>query len=221
MTGNKEKQWRDKLEEIRQMKINIFGLFLERFEREQRNNIYQALEKLEIKEIPLVHIRDDMDKEELDLLFNKYKTRYFTIHEEHFNIIDKWQDFEKYLFLEMNTDNFIADNVRVEKIGGFCVDLAHYQKQKDRQTIDYNYIFERRHKQNLFKCNHLSGYSFKDMEDLHYANSKKDFDYLKNLPDFVFGEVMAIEIDNSIKEQLKLGEYIVRLLGSSYCNIIK
>jgi hypothetical protein len=41
----------------------------------------------------------------------------------------------------MNTDNIVAENVKVEKIGGFCVDLAHYQKQKDMKTIDYKYIY--------------------------------------------------------------------------------
>ncbi len=212
LTGNKDKDWQDKIEEIRQMKIDCFALFLSRFTPRQRIKIYKELAALSVREIPLVHIRDDMAKEELALLFEKYKSRYFTIHEEHFNVLDKWPGFEKYLFLEMNTDDFVADNVRVENIGGFCVDLAHYQKQKDEQTADYDYVFKRRHREHLFKCNHLSGYSFEKRQDLHYPEGRKDFDYLKKLPDFVFSRLIAIEIDNPIKEQLKFRPYIIRLL---------
>ncbi len=212
ITGNKQEHYLDKIREVRERNINRVALFLECFKLDQRKNIYNELKKSKIKEIPLVHIRDDMDKSELDFLFNNYKSRYFTIHENHFDILYKWKGFEKNLFLEMNTDNIVADNVEVEKIGGFCIDLAHYQKQKDRETVDYEYVYQRKENKSLFKCNHLSGYSFKEMEDLHYVKNKKYFEYIKNLPEFIFGDVIAIEINNSIKDQIKFREYIEKLI---------
>ncbi len=212
ITGNTDEHYLDKLREIEKRNINRTALFLECFILEQRKNIYNELKNSQIKEIPLVHIRDDMDKSELEFLFNNYKSRYFTIHEDHFNVLSKWKGFEKNLFLEMNTDNIVAENVKVEKIGGFCVDLAHYQKQKDRKTVDYDYVYNRRKEPELFKCNHLSGYSSEKMEDLHWVNNEKDFDYLKKLPKFVFGDCLGIEINNSIEEQLKFKEYILKLI---------
>ncbi len=124
------------------------------------------------------------------------------------------QKFKKNLFLEMNTDNVVAENVHVEDIGGFCVDLAHFQKQKNKKTVDYEYVYKRRKNTDLFKCNHLSGYSFKEMNDLHYVQDKKSFDYLSELPTFVFGDVIGIEIDNSIEEQIYYREYIFEILSN-------
>ena len=154
ITGDNDYHYKEKIEEIKIRNISEVALFLERFLLKQREDIYNKLEKSSIKEIPLVHIRDDMSREEIELLYNRYNSRYFTIHENHFDVLNKWKGFEKNLFLEMNTDDIVANNVKVEKIGGFCVDIAHYQKQKDRETIDYEYIYNRRDDKNLFKCNH-------------------------------------------------------------------
>ncbi|MGM0482556.1 MAG: hypothetical protein ACQEP6_01675 [Patescibacteria group bacterium] len=154
-----------------------------------------------------------MNKEELEFLHNSFGSIYFTIHEDHFDILDKWGEFKNNLFLEMNTDNTVADNVKVEEIGGFCIDLAHYQKEKDRKTVDYDYVYERRNNPELFKCNHLDGYSFEEMMDLHYVKSIKDLEYIKVLPEFIFGDVIGIEIDNTIKEQLHFKEQIIKMLS--------
>jgi predicted hydrolase (HD superfamily) len=213
ITGDEDTHHIEKIEEIIKNKIECVSLFLQYLPVKKREKIYNKIENSTIKEIPLVHIGKDVEKKELSFLFKKYKTRFFTIHESDFNILSKWKGFYKYLFLEMSTDNIVAKNVKVERIGGFCVDLAHYQKQKDRRTIDYQYVYERRKEKSLFKCNHLSGYSSKEMTDLHYVESEKDFDFLKNVPDFVFGKVIAIEVNNSISDQLRFKDYIINLLS--------
>jgi hypothetical protein len=212
ITGNKDEHYLDKMREIKERNINRVALFLECFSLDQRKNIYSELKKSKIKEIPLVHIRDDMDRNELEVLFDNYKSTYFTIHENHFDVLSKWSGFERNLFLEMSTDNIVAENVDVDKIGGFCVDLAHYQKQKDKKTVDYDYVYNRRNEKNLFRCNHLSGYSLEEMTDLHWVNNESDFDYLKKMPRFVFGDCMAIEINNSIEDQLKFRKHISKLI---------
>lgn len=212
ITGDSNEECKKKLKSIKRIKVKKISLFLQHLPLDQRKEIYKEIAKIGIKEIPLVHISKNFNKDELSFLFNKYKSRYFTIHEDDFNVLSKWKGFYKYLFLEMSTDDIVAENVEVEKIGGFCVDLAHYQKQKDRNTIDYKYVYERRDNKNLFRCNHLSGYSFMEMEDLHYVESEKDFDYIKTLPEFVFSDVIAIEINNSIAEQIKFREHIKELL---------
>ncbi len=212
ITGENEKECKEKLEEIKEKRIEDVSLFAQYLLPEERENVYKGIAETDIKEIPLVHIGESFNKDELGFLFKRYKTRYFTIHESDFSVLSRWKNFWEHLFLEMSTDDIVAENVKVEKIGGFCVDLAHYQKQKDRNTVDYNYVYERRENKNLFKCNHLSGYSFKEMTDLHYIENKKDFDYIKNLPEFVFSNVIAIEVNNDINEQIKFKDYIKELL---------
>jgi hypothetical protein len=214
ITGDKDIHHIEKIEEAIKNKIDCVSLFLQYLPAKKREKIYNKIGDSTIKEIPLVHIGKDVEKKELYFLFQKYKTRFFTIHESDFDILSKWRGFYKHLFLEMSTDNIVAKNVKVEKIGGFCVDLAHYQKQKDRKTVDYQYVYDRRMKKNLFRCNHLSGYSHKEMMDLHCVKNEKEFDYLRNIPDFVFGEVVAIEVNNKIKEQIEFKNYIINLIST-------
>jgi hypothetical protein len=116
----------------------------------------------------------------------------------------------------MNTDDFVPQLVRVERVGGFCVDLAHFKIEVTNWSEEFEYIFERRATSHYFDCNHLSGYSKKDNTDLHIASSLKDFDYLKTLPKFIFGDTIAIEVDNSIAEQLKFKEYASKLLDNLF-----
>lgn len=215
ITGKEEKDWRNKLDEIGVLKIEEVALFLELYEKDQREKIYKALLDSKIKKIPLVHIRHDMDKDELKFLKNNYGTRYFTIHEINFqrNDIFKWKGFYKNLCLEMNFDNFVSKKVKVEKIDGFCVDLAHFKVGMETLNKDFEYVFDRKRFKKYFDCNHLNGWDAKINRDMHTIYDLSNFDYLKTLPEFLFGKIIALETFNSIKEQLEFKKYLVRLLN--------
>ena len=81
-------------------------------------------------------------------------------------------------------------------------------------TKEFEYTLRRKNVDKYFKCNHLSGYSYNTNTDNHYPRSPKAFDYLKTLPDFVFGDVIAMEIFRSIKEQIEYKKYILKLLNN-------
>lgn len=217
ITGSLQKDWQDKLQEITDFKIQEIALFLEIFEKEQRKKIYQALLTSNVKSIPLVHIRHDMTKDELQFLKDNYKTKYFTCHEENFvhDDIKKWQGFYKDIYLEMNFDNFVSKKVMVEKIGGFCIDLAHFKVGLEKLSKDFEYIFERKNKK-LFACNHLNGWNPERNIDMHTINNLLDFDYLKTLPEFIFGKYIALETFNSIKGQLAFKKYLIKLLSEKF-----
>ncbi|PKM91744.1 hypothetical protein CVU82_00875 [Candidatus Falkowbacteria bacterium HGW-Falkowbacteria-1] len=212
ITGENAKDCIAKINEVIKFKLSEVALFLERLSLDDRHKVYNYLRKSGIKNIPFVHLRDDMTKDEIKMLADLYKVKYFSIHENHFNIINNWRGFYKKLYLEMSTDNYVAPNVKVEKIGGFCVDLAHYKKQLVLENKDYEYVYKYKNKSKLFACNHLSGYDFKANVDMHVVKSKKDFLYLSELPDFIFGGLIAMEIDNSIREQLIYRDYALFLL---------
>lgn len=213
ITGFRDKDWQEKLQDLDKLHITTISLFLERFDQRQRKEIYRALLETKIKNIPFCHLRNDMEVEELVFLESRYKTKYFSIHEKGFGFIDKWPGFEKRLYLEMNADDYISEKVIVEKIGGFCVDLAHFKIAQSSWTKEFDYTLLKKGKVD-FRCNHISGYSSEKNSDIHYAKSLKDFDYLKTLPRFLFGPVMAIEVDNGIEEQIKFKKYLVKLFNS-------
>jgi len=50
------------------------------------------------------------------------------------------------------------------------------------------------------------------MEDIHLVKDLSAFDYLTTLPKYAFGKIIALEVDNSIEEQIKFREYVSRLL---------
>lgn len=210
ITGDKEWQWKSKLKELADFKITRASLFLERYTVTQRRKIYSKLLDSNISDIPLVHLKNDMTRDELSFLAKTYDP-YFTIHEDSFDYFKKWRGFLSALYLEMNYNNSVLSKVDVSRIGGFCIDLAHFKAAEERWVKEFEYIFRRKKIKKYFRCNHLSGYNFKNNEDTHTIKSPKSFDYLKTLPSFVFGDVIAIEVDNSIEEQLKCKEYIIKL----------
>lgn len=213
ITGEKDKDWQNKLNDLTKLKIEKVALFLERFDETQRKKIYRALLDTTVKKIPLCHIKNDMEIEELVFLESKFKTGYFAIHESGFGFLEKWKGFFKKLYLEMNTDNYVSPKVEVEKIGGFCVDLSHFKSAQTIWTKDFDYTYLRKFK-TQFACNHLNGYNTKSNTDLHTIKNVKDFDYLKTLPRFIFGKVIGLEINNNIIQQLKFKKYLAELLSN-------
>jgi len=217
ITGEKNIDWQSKLKEINKLKIDKVAVFLERFDEKERDNFYRFLLKSTIKKVPFVHLRDDVTNEEIKFFIDKFKTDCFNIHEEHFECLDKWKDFWSKLYLEMNYDSQITKKVKVRKIGGFCIDLAHFKSAVARGAKEAHYIHSRKHKIK-FTCNHLGGYSPEKMHDLHIIKNLKDFDYLITLPKYVFGKIIALEVDNSIKEQILFRKHVSKLLDNYLSN---
>jgi hypothetical protein len=215
ITGEENIDWQNKLEEINELKIEEVAVFLTRFDKKERDNFYRFLLKSSIKSIPFVHIRNDNNKEDLKFFIDNYKTRYFNIHEDGFEYLDQWQGYWDKIYLEPNYNDEMAKDVKVKKIGGFCIDLAHLKSAIARGTKEASYVFSNKDKIS-FPCNHLGGYSEEAKQDLHSATHFKQFDYLATLPKFVFGDTIAIELDNTIKEQIMYKDYIVELLNNYF-----
>ncbi|MFA5355515.1 MAG: hypothetical protein WC302_02200 [Candidatus Paceibacterota bacterium] len=214
ITGEGSLDWSRKLKEINSLEIKQICIFLSRFDKKERSNLYRLLLKSKIKEIPFVHLRDDMEAKELDFFINNYNTRFFNAHEDSF-LQDEWKDYRDKIYLEMDYNNKIEKAVEVKRAAGFCVDLAHFRASVARGTKEASYTYLKR-KGMRFGCNHIGGYDPAKMDDKHRITGLKDFNYLITLPKFLFGEVLAIEADNSIKEQLEFKEYIIKILNDYF-----
>jgi hypothetical protein len=211
ITGKEERDWKTKLKDLNELGITEAALFLEKFDQAQRKKIYRALLDTSLKNIPLCHIRNDMEVEELVFMETKFKTKYFTVHENSFSFLDKWPGFEKKIYLEMDYNDAVSNKVSISRIGGFCVDLSHFKAGQTKWSKEFKYTYFKKGKANFF-CNHLNGYSKKENKDIHNVKSLKEFEYLKSLPEFIFGKVIALEVENKIPEQIEFKKYLVRLL---------
>jgi len=212
LTGRNGKEVIKKINQAEELGITRAALFLEMVSPKGRKKVYKLLLKSNIKDLPLVHIRNDMSKKELEFLEKNFKSKCLTIHESSFKNLRKWEEHHKNLYLEMNFDNVIFSKVEVEKIGGFCVDLSHFKSAKERGVKEYDYVMKRKDNKKMFIGNHLNGYHEKGRRDIHTVKNVKQFDYLLTLPKFVFGKYIALEMFNSVEQQLKYKKYLQKLL---------
>jgi hypothetical protein len=212
ITGSTERDWESKLREIESHKIKRIALFLEMFKESQRKKIYLALLSSHIEKISQVHIGDDMERWELEFLEKKFKTKCFTIHESSFRHVGQWQGFYKKLYLEMNYDNRVPHNVDVNRIAGFCIDLSHFKVSEESWNREFEYILKREKIHRYFRCNHLNGYDYDRNKDVHRITNLNQFNYLKNLPNFLFGKYIALEVFNPIGQQIMFKNYLIKML---------
>ncbi len=214
LTGKTSDEIMEKISDCNNRYIKEASLFLEFLEKPEKEKVYSALLNSKIKSIPLVHIRHDMFSEELGFLKTKFKTKYFTLHEINFQHDDilRWKGFYKNLYLEMNFDDFVSKKVKVEKIAGFCVDLAHFKVGMETLNKDFDYVNARKENKKYFICSHLNGWNSKINRDMHTIHSFDNFDYLKTMPKFLLGKCVALETFNPIKEQLEFKKYLTKFL---------
>ncbi|MBU0470004.1 MAG: hypothetical protein KKA62_02300 [Nanoarchaeota archaeon] len=213
----KKSHWKEQLKEITKLNITKIALFPTTLGPKQRQRLYQELEKSSVKEIKLVHLRgNDFTKKELDYFYKKFNTRLFNGHECDFDkIYRNFPQYRKNLVLELDYDNKMKNKKEPNKGGGFCIDFAHLKVAKERKTIEYDYALKRL-KNTKFQANHLNGYGKSKKRDLHFVTNKNQFDYIKNLPKEVFGKVIGLELENSIKKQLEFKKYLVEILDRKF-----
>jgi hypothetical protein len=215
ITGFNNNDWQKQLDEVNELKLAEVAVFLSAFDKKERNHLYKFLLKSSIKRVPLVHLRDDTDASDIKFFAENFGTEYFNIHEPFFKILNQWKGYWEKIYLELNYNDEIPKDVDVDKIGGFCIDLSHLKTAIARGTKEAYYVSQNKNS-TRFRCNHLNGYDPKTKEDKHIVTDLKDFDYLITLPKYVFGEVIALEVYNSIKEQLEFKKYLVKILNEYF-----
>jgi predicted nucleic acid-binding protein len=214
--------WKDKIREIRELKIEEIALFPTCLNKEQRKTLYELLKQTSVKRIPFVHLRTDMDVEELEFLAKEYDTAIFNVHSEReYPIPKEWLVKFKELICIENTHTPLDEN-EVKNFAGICLDVAHLENLRILEPDKYAQQMEIINKFPI-KCNHISAikkeFSFIDEKkrklayDSHFMDNVFELDYLKNYPVKYFSEYCAIELENSISDQLEAIEYINRILG--------
>jgi hypothetical protein len=214
------KNWRDEIGEIEELGLKEVNIFLTGLIEKERGILYQDLKKIGITKIPFVHIRSDMDIWELDLLVNEFDTEAFNIHtQREFPLEHNLDKYKKLIFVE-NT-YFPLDENEIKEFAGICLDFSHLDSDRRFREDIYEQDIKMIEKYGC-GCNHISPQKMfpllnKEDKDInskhpHFFNSLSEFNYLKNYPRRYFSPYLAVEIENSIKEQLEAIEYIKSIL---------
>ncbi len=209
--------WKKKIEEVQNLGLKEVCLFPTCLDTEERKELYQLLKKTKIEKIPLVHLRGDMKVEELDYLVKNYKTEVFNIHSKHENPV--FHNYEKYkdvIYIELIFG--LLDEEEIKNYAGICLDLSHLENNRLLHPEIYKNNIESIEKYPC-GCNHVGPVRktpFETKDGLkyttHYLEDLSEFDYLERYPADYFSPIMGIEIENTIREQLKAKDYIVNLL---------
>ncbi|MDD4990424.1 MAG: hypothetical protein PHW31_03910 [Candidatus Pacebacteria bacterium] len=213
--------WQDKIKEIGELGLKKAAIFPTCLDKNQRQEMYELLEKTGLKEIPFVHLRSDMSPEELEYLIKKFNTQAFNIHTEKQWPLD--YDLLKYkpmIFVE--NAGFPLQTEEIEKFGGICLDFSHMENDRilfpERFKTQKDLL-----KKHKIGCNHIAAIGATQQLsedgtcvafDKHIFNELSEFDYLKNYPFGFFSNYTAIEVENSLSDQLKAIDYICKILNN-------
>jgi len=210
--------WRKKMEEAKKLKLKEVFVFLTALGRKERKEFYKLLKETEIEKIPFVHIRSDMELSELDYLIENYKTELFNVHtEKQYPFVYDCSKYKDIICIE-NIYAFRLNEKEIKDYAGICLDFAHLENIRLTNKKAYQHDVEVLEKYPI-KCNHISAIkkiSFLRKNimkyDSHYLEDLSELDYLKKYPSNYFSPFIAIELENSIKEQLEAKDYIIDLL---------
>ncbi|MFA6551788.1 MAG: hypothetical protein WCV41_04655, partial [Patescibacteria group bacterium] len=80
-TSVRGRDWREQFKEIKELDLKEAAFFPTCLRgRKAREKAYALIENSPIKTIPFVHLRADMDNEEIEYLMKNYGTKIFNIH---------------------------------------------------------------------------------------------------------------------------------------------
>lgn len=212
--------WKAQLKEVKELKLKEIAIFPTCLKEKERKKFYSLIEKTGIKSIPFCHLRSDMKIKELDYLINKFHTKAFSLHSlVEFPLLYNYSKYKNIIYIE-NVFSPLNEE-EIKSFGGISLDISHLEndrllhKEKFKKDLK---ILEK----HPIGCNHIS--AVKKVLSLegkgkekslrytsHRLESFSDLDYLKRYPKNYFSDIIAIELENSIKEQLLAKEYIINI----------
>ena len=212
--------WKDKIQEIKKLKLEKVALFLTGLEYRNidKKEVFTLLENTSIKEIPFVHLMNKNTPEDIKYLEKKFKSKVFNIHsEKKYPLKYDLSPFKKSIYIE-NIFRYVPDIKEIKQFAGVCIDISHLEIAKHNYPKIYEKTIEVLN-QTQCGCNHISAYKKNGIEDAryikkssHFFTNLSQFDYLLNYPEKYFSNLIALELENSISDQLKAKEYIYNLL---------
>jgi len=228
LTTTPGSDWRAKVEEIDKLGLKEIALFPTCLGPDDRKELYALIEKTGLKQIPHVHLRDDMESWEIDYFIKKFNTRVFNVHpnKDGLKFIKNNSKYRSLMYIENlytppAKENFKEEIFVENKLAGICGDLSHLKAEQLLYPDLYSETI------NLFEkypigCNHISAvtekpYLWKNgamIQDSHKLSDQKELDYLKEFPGKYFSDIVSIELENSFEQQLEVKKYIENIINS-------
>ena len=226
ITTTKGSDWHAMFAEATRLGLKECALFPTTLSEENRKEYFGLLEKSTIESCPFVHLRSDMTVGEIEYLANNFGTKVFNTHcGAEYPHLNDWSRHSDKIFIENVYNPYNPDEMK--DWAGICLDVSHLENDR-RLNPERFKSFTKALETYPIGCNHISGVGDKiringDGEqrfDTHRFDELSCFDYLINYPVKYFSKYCALEIENSLEEQLKAKEYILGLCPKNQSGLI-
>lgn len=227
LTTTPNSDWRGKIKEIDQLDLKEIALFPTFLKIDEREELYDLLEKTKLERILHVHLRDDHKDWELDYCISRWKSHLFNIHPN-----KAGSDFlrksprRKMIYVE-NLHCIDKHYLEAMRLGaGICIDFSHWQDQGLFQKHEGYDKFPDIIKDNKVGCCHISAiidapFEYVDpitgnkhqCQDDHTLSDFKQLNYIKNFLEYL-PEIVSIELENTFKEQLEVRKYLEKIINT-------
>jgi hypothetical protein len=219
--------WQSKIEELKNIKLSRFALFLTGIRPGEREYLFEKLETLSRVykfEIPFVHATSDMNDDEFKRLINTFGTECFNLHPLRCYPLkhNLSEDVKSRIYIENSTPTGELFDEDIESFAGLCLDLSHCEDARFYNQVAFNSILNVASK---FKvgANHLSSVlptahtisEGRPVRSSHIFSGLPTYDYVKKYPENFWGKFATIELDDSFSTQLVVKTYVERLLNES------
>jgi hypothetical protein len=216
ITTTKGSNWKDRLEEAKELGIKEVAFFLTTLDFPQRMEVYRAFFGAGIT-APVVHLRHDACTEEISFLIENFRTGIFNVHPEGERPLLYKKGISKYkkkIYLE--NSSCLPEEKDLKEWAGLCIDFAHWEDTRKRglnKFAEMKYLLSRYpagfgHISAIKETTHPDeGGLPEDRYDSHTLEKLSDLDYLKGYPLF-WCRYMAMELINGLKDQLEAIKYI-------------
>lgn len=226
LTTTAGSNWRDKIEEIKQLNLRELALLPTGLKPDERQTFYKMLETAGLVSAPYVHLRDDFTTEEIDYLVNRFQVKALSCHADPkgYALLDRLPKYNSITYVE-NFTNEEADKLFTQEyfvkhqISGLCLDLAHLEETRRTSQRHYKRLTSLIGDRYPVKVSHLSGVKssvlFKVFNKTyvdHSLDSLSDLVYLRQFPPQYFGKIIVLELENSFLEQLEIKKFLETII---------
>lgn len=219
ITTTSKSDWRAKLREAKELGLKEVALFLTCIDKRERQEFYRLLKKSGIQKTPFVHLRSDMTPQEIDWLMKNYGAKYFNIHsiKHHPNIYDL-SKYRRRIYMENNLQPIFHETANW---AGVCLDVSHFEDRRLRRQIALlndlkktlaTYPVGIWHLNAIMSKAKTDGRRSHHGYDQHFFTDLKQFDYCRRYKKYLPQYYIALELENTLAEQLEAKKYIQKLL---------
>lgn len=219
ITTTEGADWRTLVAEAAELGLTTAALFPTLLKPAERRELYEALEQTELQTLPHVHLRDDMERWEMEYLVERWQAEVFNLHptEAGVALLERLPEYRDRIYLENGRTITPLHRDGLQRCAGVCLDFSHWEDFGYTRNNEGYGEFAAVVQAHGVGCCHISavireGWRHPVRSDevrynRHYFEELAEFDYLTRYREY-FPSYLSIELENSLSEQLLVKAYL-------------